>query len=361
MKRWVIGLLALMMAGPAPAQEAPGRDAALARLVDRAVDRYILPAYRDLRASTAELAAATADYCKDGDDRAAVEAAFAGVHEDWSSVDFLRFGPMADGGRLERFYFWPDPRGIGERQLRTLLNAADPALLDPVELARQSAAVQGLAAFERIFYDADRLVDAPNAEGRYRCEFALAIAGNLSTIASDVYDGWDRDGGWADLMREPGGSPPVYLTHSEAVNELLKALLTGLEQLKDQRIAVPLGATPEEARVTRAPFHRSGLTFDYWRDTIAALAEFAAVADFASLAAGDANRWMANSAAFETRQIERALDDLGPSLEAALTQPEGRDRLTYVITALASLRTTYGVQMASAAGLSPGFNALDGD
>ena len=61
------------------------------------------------------------------------------------------------------------------------------------------------------------------------------------------------------------------------------------------------------------------------------------------------------------RSEELALADIGPNLEAALTQPEGRDRLTYVITALASLRTTYGVSIASAAGLSPGFNALDGD
>ena len=49
----------------------------------------------------------------------------------WGALDFIRFGPIMNEHRLERFYFWPDPRGTTARQLAKLLAKRDPAVLTP--------------------------------------------------------------------------------------------------------------------------------------------------------------------------------------------------------------------------------------
>ena len=103
------------------------------RVVARAVDDYIIPAYSRLQGATGELGPALSDLCLfDGDhERFSVAHAFSSTIEAWAGVDFLRFGPMAQEGRYERFAFFPDVHGTGARQLRRFLATEDEALLKP--------------------------------------------------------------------------------------------------------------------------------------------------------------------------------------------------------------------------------------
>ena len=85
-------------------------------------------------------------------------------------MEILRFGPLVEENRLEHLFLWPDPRSTVQRQVRALLTAADPQVLQPTQLRQQSAAVQGLPALEYALYadEAPRLITAGDAAGRYR-------------------------------------------------------------------------------------------------------------------------------------------------------------------------------------------------
>jgi predicted lipoprotein len=196
---------ALMLCAPASAQDgspvAMGADYAV--VVRRAVEEYIVPAYHDLEAETGELSEALAAFCDARLERDTVEAAFAATLHAWAKVDFLRFGPMAQEGRYERFAFWPDVHGTGARQIRQFLASRDEKLLAPGALARQSAAVQGLPALESLLFSGEKSLLATNAPDAFRCRLAGAVADNLKAIAAEVVMAWTSEGGWAELISPP--------------------------------------------------------------------------------------------------------------------------------------------------------------
>ncbi len=104
--------------------------------------------------------------------REALKKDFADTVLAWAAVEFLRFGPMSQIGRPERFDFWPDPRGVTLRQVNALIAKRDASALDPAALAKKSAAVQGLSALEILLYDDAHSIAADDEEARYRCKLA---------------------------------------------------------------------------------------------------------------------------------------------------------------------------------------------
>ena len=68
-----------------------------------------------------------------------------------------------------------------------------------------------------------------------------------------------------------------------------------------------------------------------------------------------------SSADFEFSNLKRGVAGAGPDLQAALDDPQLRSKLSYASIVLQSLRDLFQRHVAVWAGLSPGFNALDGD
>jgi predicted lipoprotein len=192
----------------------------------------------------------------------------------------------------------------------------------------------------------------------YRCRLALSIVANLNRIAIEALEGWRST--WASLIREPGPDNPVYRTHKEAMTEVLKAILTGLEQMRDHRLRPALGETAEQARAGRAPYNASGQALPYLRASAEALQEFVVASGILSLVPEDKG-WIENSVAFEFANLKRALDAAGPDLEAALADTGKYQKLAYAEIVLQSLHDLFQRQLAPAAGLTQGFNSLDGD
>ena len=140
----------LLVAGVAPAVAAP----ALPELTARVIDQYVLPRFERLDAATQKLAADLDAGCAGDPQRlSATRADFDAAVLAWAQVEFLRFGPLSVTGRPERFAFWPDPRGVMQRQLQALIARRDTAALDPAGIAKKSAAVQGLTALEALLVE----------------------------------------------------------------------------------------------------------------------------------------------------------------------------------------------------------------
>ena len=144
------------------------------------------------------------------------------------------------------------------------------------------------------------------------------------------------------------------------MTEVLKGVLTGLEQDRDHRLVPALGATPEEGKASRAPYNRSGLALPYLVASADALERYVQVSGLLELVP-ESGRWVGNSVGFEFANLDGALAAAGPDLEAALADPEKRGKLVYAAIVLKSLRDLFRNQVSAAAGISAGFNALDGD
>lgn len=366
MRRLLLALAAIVISlGEGAAQDAavpaPPADK-LEAITHGGIDDYVLPAHDSLRSETGRFKQQIDAYCSapTAASRDALRTGFTNLLIAWAGTDFLQFGPLTRQNRFDRFAFWPDPHGTGERQLRQWLAAQDAAMLEPGAIARQSAAVQGLPALERLLFEAPRGLTIAMPPETYRCEVARAVAGNLVAIAAEARAEWDGDKGWRALMLSPGTDNPVYQKPPEPVVELLKALLSGIERLSDQRIQPARGPGPQFAKASRAPYALSGATIAYWRASADSLDRFARALRLGSVLP-EADRQLARTAEAEFGNLKSALGAVGNELEPALTRPEPRARLGEALAILRRLRDLMGTGLPGAAGLTPGFNALDGD
>jgi predicted lipoprotein len=271
---------------------------------------------------------------------------------------------VRDENRFERIFFWPDRRSIGQRQVRAILRKRDRGAIAPDRLGERSVAVQGLTALEMLLHGngADQLAgDEPD---NFRCAYALAIVQNLEGIVGAIRQGWQDDGAFVKLWRNPGPDNPTYLFARETTLELVKAFDQALENIRDRRIAPAIGFGPLR-RKHRPVLWRSRLTMplihanlEGARDLLmtGGLAEaYMAARENAPEAAGDIS-----SIASEFKlMLDRTSVLAG---EADPFASNGiRSRLVAVGFPLKNIRTQAVDRLKQAAGLSVGFNASDGD
>jgi uncharacterized protein len=344
-------VLALQLA-PVCAAEPPSHYA----LVQAALEKSIVPGFETLSKSAARLPDAIAKICAKGDDAARTEAAtaFRETVAAWAGVAYLRFGPLADGGRRERMSFWPDPRGIMNRQLRQLIASADPTVIDAGALANQSAAVQGLPALEVLLTDAENPL-GPGEASAFRCKLAGAMSANVSSLAHELSDDWTKSGGWKDKMLRPGSDNAVYKEPQEAASEMVKALLVGIQLVADSEVKPRLDQ--KTAAAFTGPFAKSSLSRDYFQSGVASLGRLYDAIALESYLADD-KAWVKNWAGGAWRTL-KASDGAGGGVDAAASGEKPPVRKVFDM--LSGLRKLAAAEMTVAAGLTVGFNELDGD
>lgn len=285
-------LLALLIAFSglhwSPARAAEFDHAALSRLV---LENHIRPGYSKLYDAARALARANEALCKKPDEnlRQATRAAFVAMVRAWGRIEHVRFGPVTEGYAHERIAFWPDPKGVGARQVRRILKKRTPEVLEPAALAKKSVAVQGLTALEIVFFaKGNEAVGQDSESGRFRCGYGLAIARNLERITGTLVADWSADGEYSALWLNPGSDNPVYLTGKEVTRDSARALLDGLEALREHKIAGPIGLRPDGAARTRAAFRRSDLAIAFIHSNSEGLLDLFATGGFADMFRGRA-------------------------------------------------------------------------
>lgn len=355
----LLPLLGLLLAPCALAAELPPD------LGKRLIAGYIQPAFAQLRSASEGLANTLPVYCDAparAANRRAVEARFSEVVTAWGRVELLRFGPLLTSNRLERFFFFPDPRGVTQRQLTALLATADPAALDPAQLATRSVAVQGVPALEYALYagDAEAQIVAGGAQGEYRCAFARAVVDNLVAISAELQGAWGSSDGIAVEFASPGPGRNLYRSTGEVGTETVKAISTGLQLTRDIKLLPAVGKTPETARGQRAPLWRSGLTQTLLRANVTGLLDFYKTAGFDAQLPAD-QRWIGTTIAGEGARLIALLGEPLPPFDRAVVEPESREALVYAMLLLKNLQAVVVEYLPAAFGINIGFNSLDGD
>ena len=364
-------LVWLVAPGPAAAParaEAAATDRELAAFVRAAVELHVVPGYAMLGAAARQLERTISVWCETRQSATPVEVqrAFRGTALALARIEMIRFGPASRDSRLQRIALWPDPRGVVRRQTQRILAEGDRALWNREAIGAQSAAVQGLPALELLLYPAPDAAGSESAT-EHRCRLAYAIAGNVAGLVGQIATEWTEAEGWraAMLAPSPAATAP-YHTTQEAAAELVRALLTGLQIVREQEIMPWLKAVEASRRSAGLPFERSGLSKDYLLSGIDALRQLKLLLGLDEVAARLAvhepdkdwmRGWMAS--AIESLQTSAALFEPPSSGD-----PEGRPDIKALRQAAFysnGLRQIIGRELAPAAGLLIGFNELDGD
>jgi predicted lipoprotein len=232
-----------------------------------------------------------------------------------------------------------------------LLNK-DEKLAEPGALAKQSAAVQGLPALEVLIRDKDVPL-GPEEPARFRCLLAGAVARNLVRLTDEVVEEWEKPGGWKDKMLNPGPDNDTYKSASESAVEVVKAFLVGLSLTADLQLKPQV-----DPKIRLAPpYNKSGLQKQIYAASIASLHQLYQALQLEAYLKPEM-AWMKNWSQGTWRTIE-SIDGAGGRSPHAQRKdtPTSRE----VFDRMNGLRNIVANRLSIAAGLTIGFNELDGD
>ena len=352
--QWISAAVMAIAPWPALAQ-------APSDLGQRLADGYARPAVAKLAEQATHLEQALKTWCDSGgqSDVKGVQQAFAGTMQAWAGVEFLRFGPLVQGNRYEKLAFWPDTRGVMQRQVRALLAAAEPAAVAPGALASRSVAMQGLPALEYVLYDTPGLVkSAPGKDTPYACSYAVAVAGNVAAVSGELQQAWSAKGEFGRQFTAPAAGNDLYRTQQEVAAEAIKALSTGLQFARDVKLLPVLGGSVQAARAQRAAFWRSGSTIPMLAASVKGMRAFY---DAGGYHYPKGEEWIGASLTGELDRAAEVLDEVNQPLQQLLADEAGWQRLALAGLILKNAKDIVDQNFAPALGVTIGFNALDGD
>ena len=316
-------------------------------LIRSVVDQHILPGVAHLTVSSADLANAAQNSCDPHDP--ALRRAYGGAFDAWIAVSHLSFGPFETDNRGFALAFWPDTRSKTPKALSTLIRNVDPVAFDPVAYRDVSVAARGFYALEFLMYDSGFSGAAPES---YRCQLLRMITADLSATSAAILTDWQQL--YRPLMLSAGAADNrSYQTADEAVQELFKALMTGLQFTTQARLGRPMG-TFERPRARRAEARRSGRSLRHVQLSIAALD------DLADLLAKQ-TPILAKTLSKRFQRAANLARDLDDPVFANVALPQGRIRVEVLQQSIEIIALLCREELGPALGVVTGFNAMDGD
>ncbi|MCB1516792.1 MAG: peptidase M75, Imelysin [Hyphomicrobiaceae bacterium] len=357
LNRLVVLMLFLAIAFAAPAVRAAdtfdvGRNFAKSYIVN-SYDRLLSEA--DLMRDTMSALCEAPDVDKLGHAR----TQFAALVDAWSRIEFVRFGPILTDNRLDRILFFPDPRGLGQRQVQAILANKDESATDVTSLRAKSVATQGLAALEFVLFGANGDALA-TPDGDFDCRYALAISGAVAKTAQDVLSDWDSPDSLANQLADPEPDNPDFRTQREVLNEFIGIMVHGFENMRDSRLSMLVSETGDvNPRI--ALFSRSELTIEALAADVAGLHNMLLTSGIENLMPED-QTWVVGSVDFEMQNFLRTADEIASEpIDELARDEDGQGKLRYLMIVTNSLQRLVVEQLAGELGLAAGFSALDGD
>lgn len=307
-------------------------------------ETHVLPRFAELSDATEALVKTTQSDC--GPSSTALREVYGTAFDAWISASHLRFGPSETDDRAFALAFWPDTKGFTPKALSKMIASEDASVQDPDAFAEQSIAGRGFFALERLLYD-PAFEEQGSAE--YRCSLIQAIAADIDRNADAINVDWQS---YAPKLTQPGEDSP-YRDGDEAMQELYKALLTGLQFTADTRLGRPMG-TFDKPRPNRAEARRSERSQRHVELSLIALRDLAARLSF------DHPEIAADLDAAFSKSIDRVQSLEDPAF-ADVATPQGRFRLEALQQSINDIRQIAVTELGPTLGINAGFNSLDGD
>ena len=324
----------------------------------QAVEKVYQPGFERFSQVSAQFLSAAQESCQSpsADSLVELQTRFAATVAAFSSVELYRIGPMLEGNRQNRLFYWPDKRHVGERQLRELLADEAASQLSAEAVSGKSVTLQGLPALERLLYGKSTTQHLAQISDTPDCRVVEAIADNLHTMAMSLNQGWQNDTGLVQSMVEPTSDSDHFRNDDEVLRSLVTQIIVAIDVVLDRKIAA---LTDEDAGLQQAPLWRSGQTLSMIQSNLNSVRALSVDTGLAGVGELD------NELGFEFRSADELLQKL---LELpALTDDKGKlsdeaQSLLRTLTAVVGgIKTTLNDRFTAALGISAGFNSEDGD
>lgn len=323
---------------------------------------HILPRIDALAAAGAALATRLDGFCA-APDAAGLERArdgFNGAMDAWMNAQHLRPGPLLLHLRNERIAFWPERRGIVARQLGLLLGGTTPVTAESI--AKQSAAVQGLTALERLLWDTDVSPARFTGDNARRCAVATAIGRNVAAVTEEVKAEWHEL--TPALVR--GEATSVGQNATDAVGNLYSSLVTAVQIVTDQKLLAPMGPGAADAKPAVAESLRSGRTMRNVTLNLQAMGAMVAGENggpgFVSLIPATAEgKAAAGTATAAFADAAKAATAVPAPFERTISEAKPRAAADAALKAVKAARDVLTQKLPPLIGITLGFNELDGD
>jgi predicted lipoprotein len=334
-------------------------------VMQKAVDDFIRPGYRDLLEGTETLAEAAHMLCEKPSDETLgdVQMSFDEVIQQWSAIEIVRVGPVIEGNRFERFLFFPDRKSTGLKQVQRILATNDETATSVETLKGKSVAAQGLGALEYVLYGTGAEV-LPAEKNGFRCRYGAAIADNLKAVAGELHAEWEKPDGIQSAWKNPGPNNPIYRDGKEAATELLGILVHGVESIRDQRLrpfyADIVKGEPHKGHPKMAIYWRSGNTMPALSANFTALQTLFNSADMKALLP-DGNADVVSAVNYLLQAIVDDLDEIDLPVDQAIASDEQRGRLNRILQNTNDVLQRLNLDFGAAIGLGAGFSFADGD
>lgn len=306
--------------------------------VSSAVREHILPGLQSFETSAAALNQATNDTCDFG----ALVAPFHTAFDQWMRISDVRIGP-SESGALS-IAFWPDKKGFTEKALGRLLAEQDEAALSPANFVEVSIAARGFFALERMLFDPDF-----RSDDGYGCALVRAISGDLARQAAELNRDW-RQGFATTLTTAGADGNTVYLDETEATRAIYTQVLTSLENTIALRLGRPLGENAGP-KPRRAEAWRSG------RSLQNVLLSVQSAVDLSNALAD----WELPKTMAALELAYRQADHIGDPSFQDITDLQRRFAVEALAQRVEGVKQAIEVEVGGRYGITPGFNASDGD
>lgn len=357
----IVGLSLPLHAQEAAQHAGQLQTAAVPAVMEKLVDGFIRPGYRDFHTKAQKLHTDMAELCASPSEAnfVAAKSAFAATVRAWGHIEVVRVGPVIEDNRFEHILFYPDRKGLALKQIQGAIASNDESFTKPDGLRQKSVAMQGLGALEYVLYGsgAEGLRSDKNS---FRCHYGAAVAANVENLAQDLTTQWDTPGGIQDAWKKPGPDNDVFRDGPEAVTGLLGILVHGTETVRDERIETFYKLASNKIAPKQAVFWRSGLTFASIAANVEGVRDILTQADVASLLPAD-KRGIVDTVNKLAGQLIATASSITPDVELAVTRDEDKAKLQSLLTDSRSMITDLSDGVGGAVGLTAGFSFADGD
>ncbi|BFM48568.1 imelysin family protein [Marinomonas sp. THO17] len=217
------------------------------------VNDVIKSGYETYATSAQTLQTATAEFCAKPNpaNKELAQQAFQHNTLDWQQVQWLNFGPVTYFMRYYAFEYWPDKKGVTQRQLRSL--AQQPDKMDaPKFWTSASIAVRGLTAIESLMYHPD-FTPLTSPE---HCHLLTKVTQHQYDSAKAVAKQWQESQAQDWIFAEEGTQ--VDNEHA-ALEQMLQQWLEHMSAVKDAKLENPIGYKGRQ-NLKLAEFYRSKLS-----------------------------------------------------------------------------------------------------
>ncbi|TYL47707.1 imelysin family protein [Marinomonas sp. IMCC 4694] len=318
--------------------------------------QVIQQGYQDYTISSASLQQRTADFCKAPSPQTLLVAqgAFQQNALDWQRIQWLNFGPVTYFMRYYAFEYWPDKKGVTQRQLRTLVQG-DPAVMEaPKFWTSASIAVRGLTAIESLLYHPD-FEPVKSAD---HCQLLLKITRHHLDSASEVEKQWQGASAQDWVFDEEGtGFDP----ESVALEQFLQQWIEHMSAVKDAKLETPIGYNTRE-NLKLAEFYRSDLPLKAIQRNLQSYGEiYHAGSPSLYEIAQQTSPELAEQLELQlikNRQLSQQLPD--DFFQPGRTQVERVELATPLVKSISNSQT-YLTNLVTSLGFQIGFNSRDGD